>query len=201
MTEALAQLASAGGKVNTATNSISSAFSKLSSGTLSLGNLVSKTASKIGGGIKTIIGWFQRLGSGSSGLKTASFNLSALFKTAIGFKAIQGLVDFGRSAVDLGSQITEVENVVDVAFGSMSDKAYQFASTAKEQFGLSELAAKQYSGTMMAMMKSSGVAQDAASKMSISLAGLAGDIASFTTLIQILLFRKYALEFPGKLNL
>ena len=200
MTEALAQLASAGGKVNTATNSISSAFSKLSSGTLSLRNLVSKTASKIGGGIKTIIGWFQRLGSGSSGLKTASFNLSALFKTAIGFKAIQGLVDFGRSAVDLGSQITEVENVVDVAFGSMSDKAYQFASTAKEQFGLSELAAKQYSGTMMAMMKSSGVAQDAASKMSISLAGLAGDIASFYNIDTDTAFQKIRSGISGEIE-
>lgn len=200
MTEALAQLASAGGKVNTATNSISSAFSKLSSGTLSLGNLVSKTASKIGGGIKTIIGGFQRIGSGSSGLKTASFNLSALFKTAIGFKAIQGLVDFGRSAVDLGSQITEVENVVDVAFGSMSDKAYQFASTAKEQFGLSELAAKQYSGTMMAMMKSSGVAQDAASKMSISLAGLAGDIASFYNIDTDTAFQKIRAGISGEIE-
>nr|DAK97165.1 MAG TPA: minor tail protein [Caudoviricetes sp.] len=200
MTEALAQLASAGGKVNTATNSISSAFSKLSSGTLSLGNLVIKTASKIGSGIKTIIGWFQRLGNGSSGLKTASFNLGALFKTAVGFKAIQGIIDFGRSAVNLGSQITEVENVVDVAFGSMSDKAYQFASTAKEQFGLSELAAKQYSGTMMAMMKSSGVAQDAASKMSISLAGLAGDIASFYNIDTDTAFQKIRSGISGEIE-
>lgn len=200
MTEALAQLASAGGKVNTATNSISSAFSKLSSGTLSLGNLVSKTASKIGGGIKTIIGGFQRLGNGSSGLKTASFNLSALFKTAIGFKAIQGLVDFGRSAVDLGSQITEIENVVDVSFGSMSDKAYQFASTAKEQFGLSELAAKTYSGTMMAMLKSSGVAQNAASDMSITLAGLAGDMASFFNLDTDVAFQKIRAGISGEIE-
>ena len=200
MTEALAKLANAGGKVNSATNSISKAFSKLSSGTLSLGNLVSKTASKIGSGIKAIIGWFQRLGSGSSGLKTASFNLSALFKTAIGFKAIQGLVDFGRSAVDLGSQITEVENVVDVSFGSMSDKAYQFASTAKEQFGLSELAAKTYSGTMMAMLKSSGVAQNAASDMSITLAGLAGDMASFFNLDTDVAFQKIRAGISGEIE-
>lgn len=200
MTEALAKLANAGGKVNSATNSISKAFSKLSSGTLSLGNLVSKTASKIGSGIKAIIGWFQRLGNGSSGLKTASFNLSALFKTAIGFKAIQGLVDFGRSAVNLGSQITEVENVVDVAFGSMSDKAYQFASTAKEQFGLSELAAKTYSGTMMAMLKSSGVAQNAASDMSITLAGLAGDMASFFNLDTDVAFQKIRAGISGEIE-
>lgn len=61
----------------------------------------------------------------------------------------------------------------------MADKAYEFASTATEQYGLSELAAKQYAGTMMAMLNSTGVAQDAAAEMSTTLAGLAGDLASF----------------------
>lgn len=200
MTEALAKLANAGGKVNSATNSISSAFSKLSSATSNLGNIVSKTSSKIGTGIKSIIGWFQRLGNSSSGIKTASFNLGNLLKTAIGFKAIRGLANLGKSAIGFGSAITEIENVVDVSFGSMSDKAYQFASTAKEQFGLSELAAKQYSGTMMAMMKSSGVAQDAASKMSISLAGLAGDIASFYNIDTDTAFQKIRAGISGEIE-
>lgn len=200
MTEALAKLANSGGKVNSATNSISSAFSKLSSATSNLGNLVIKTASKIGSGIKTIIGWFQRLGNGSSGIKTASFNLGNLLKTAIGFKAIRGLANLGKSAIGFGSDITEIENVVDVSFGSMADEAYKFASTAKEQFGLSELAAKQYSGTMMAMMKSSGVAQDAASKMSISLAGLAGDIASFYNIDTDTAFQKIRSGISGEIE-
>lgn len=200
MTEALAKLANAGGKVNSATNSISSAFSKLSSATSSLGNIVSKTYSIIGTGVKGIIGWFQRLGNGSSGIKTASFNLGNLLKTAIGFKAIRGLANLGKSAIGFGSAITEIENVVDVSFGSMADEAYKFASTAKEQFGLSELAAKQYSGTMMAMMKSSGVAQDAASKMSISLAGLAGDIASFYNIDTDTAFQKIRSGISGEIE-
>lgn len=200
MTEALAKLANAGGKVNSATNSISSAFSKLSSATSSLGNIVSKTSSIIGTGVKGIIGWFQRLGNSSSGIKTASFNLGNLLKTAIGFKAIRGLENLGKSAIGFGSAITEIENVVDVSFGSMADEAYKFASTAKEQFGLSELAAKQYSGTMMAMMKSSGVAQDAASKMSISLAGLAGDIASFYNIDTDTAFQKIRSGISGEIE-
>ena len=200
MTEALAKLANAGGKVNSATNSISGAFSKLSSATSNLGNIVSKTSSKIGTGIKSIIGWFQRLGNSSSGIKTASFNLGNLLKTAIGFKAIRGLANLGKSAIGFGSAITEIENVVDVSFGSMADEAYKFASTAKEQFGLSELAAKQYSGTMMAMMKSSGVAQDAASKMSISLAGLAGDIASFYNIDTDTAFQKIRAGISGEIE-
>lgn len=200
MTEALAKLANAGGKVNSATNSISSAFSKLSSATSSLGNIVSKTSSIIGTGVKGIIGWFQRLGNSSSGIKTASFNLGNLLKTAIGFKAIRGLANLGKSAIGFGSAITEIENIVDVSFGSMADEAYKFASTAKEQFGLSELAAKQYSGTMMAMMKSSGVAQDAASKMSISLAGLAGDIASFYNIDTDTAFQKIRSGISGEIE-
>lgn len=200
MTEALAKLANSGGKVNSATNSISSSFSKLSSATSNLGNIVSKTSSKIGTGIKSIIGWFQHLGNSSSGIKTASFNLGNLLKTAIGFKAIRGLANLGKSAIGFGSAITEIENVVDVSFGSMADEAYKFASTAKEQFGLSELAAKQYSGTMMAMMKSSGVAQDAASKMSISLAGLAGDIASFYNIDTDTAFQKIRSGISGEIE-
>lgn len=200
MTEALAKLANSGGKVNSATNSISSAFSKLSSATSNLGNIVSKTSSIIGTGVKGIIGWFQRLGNSSSGIKTASFNLGNLLKTAIGFKAIRGLANLGKSAIGFGSAITEIENVVDVSFGSMADEAYKFASTAKEQFGLSELAAKQYSGTMMAMMKSSGVAQDAASKMSISLAGLAGDIASFYNIDTDTAFQKIRAGISGEIE-
>lgn len=200
MTEALAKLANAGGKVNSATNSISSAFSKLSSATSNLGNIVSKTSSIIGTGVKGIIGWFQRLGNSSSGIKTASFNLGNLLKTAIGFKAIRGLANLGKSAIGFGSAITEIENVVDVSFGSMADEAYKFASTAKEQFGLSELAAKQYSGTMMAMMKSSGVAQDAASKISISLAGLAGDIASFYNIDTDTAFQKIRAGISGEIE-
>lgn len=172
MTQALAQLASAGGRVSTATNTISSAFNKLSS----VGGKTLSAMKKVASGI---VSAFKQIGNSGKHIESARFSLWNLAKTAIGFRVGYGILEFGRNAFELGSAITEVENVVDVAFGSMTDKAYEFASTAKEQFGLSELAAKQYSGTMMAMLNASGVAQDAAAKMSIGLAGLAGDLASF----------------------
>ena len=148
----------------------------------SLAKLATKTASAITSSVKGISSAFGKLSGSGGGLKNASFGLKDLLKTALGFKAVSGLVEFGKSAIELGSDITEVENVVGTAFGSMAQKAYDFASTASEQFGLSELAAKQYSGTMMAMLKSSGVAQEAAADMSITLTGLAGDLASFYNL-------------------
>ena len=172
MTQALAQLASAGGKVGTSTNTITSAFNKLSS----VGSKTMSVMRKVASGITSA---FKQIGNSSGGLTKAQFSLGNLLKTAIGFRLGYGLLNFGKQAFELGSAITEVENVVDVAFGDMADKAYEFASTAKEQFGLSELAAKQYSGTMMAMLNASGVSRDAAAEMSTTLAGLAGDLASF----------------------
>ena len=172
MTQALAQLASAGGRVSTSTGKISTAFSKLAS----IGNKTLSAMKKIASGIASA---FKQIGTSSKHVDTARFSLGSLLKTAIGFRLGYGLLQFGQQAFELGSAITEVENVVDVAFGSMADKAYEFASTATEQYGLSELAAKQYAGTMMAMLNSTGVAQDAAAEMSTTLAGLAGDLASF----------------------
>lgn len=153
-------------------NMIKNAFGKITQG-------MQKAASGIKKAASGITSAFSKVSSAGSGLNTASFSLGTLLKTVAGFKSAKALWNFGKSAIDFGSDITEVENVVDTAFGSMANMAYEFASTATEKFGLSELAAKQYSGTMMAMLKSSGVAQESAAKMSTSLAGLAGDIASF----------------------
>ena len=92
------------------------------------------------------------------------------------------LVNFGKEAVKLASDIQEVQNVIDVTFGSGAAKIEEFAQSAAEAFGLSELSAKQYAGTMGAMLKSSGLATSAAQDMSIALSGLAGDLASFYNL-------------------
>lgn len=193
MTQALAQLASAGGKVSTATNTISKAFNKLTS----IGGKTLSAMKKVASGI---VSAFKQIGNSGKHVDTARFSLWNLAKTAIGFRLGYGLFQFGQQAIDLGSRITEVENVVDVAFGSMADKAYEFASTAKEQFGLSELAALDYAGTMKAVLNSSGVAQDAAAEMSTSLAGLAGDLASFYNISQDVAWDKIMSGMAGEVE-
>lgn len=208
MTQAMARLSSTGGRVSASMKPTNTAFQTVSKSLNSLSNVAKKASGTIkkamSGIAKVVNGAFSKIGQigikasnamkrvagdmaaafarithSSRGLNTASSNLKNLLKTILGFKGLQALGRFGKNALELGSDITEVENVVDTAFGSMAGHAYAFASTAKEQFGLSELAAKQYSGTMMAMLKSSGVAQKQAAIMSTTLAGLAGDIASF----------------------
>lgn len=185
MTEALSRLASSGGRISTATNTVSNSFSKLSSIVRGISSLLSNGANKAKSGINFLVSGFSNLISSSNRLESATSNVGSFIKTVLGFKtASLAMSKFnqamnGKGIMELGSDITEVENIVDVAFGSMANKAYEFASVATKQFGLSELAAKNYTGTMMAMLKSSGVAQDSAAEMSTTLAGLAGDLVSF----------------------
>lgn len=96
--------------------------------------------------------------------------------------AVRQLVRFGREAIELGSDLAEVQNVVDVTFGSLNSEVNAFAKNAVTQFGLSELSAKQFTSTMGAMLKSMGFGERAAADMGMSLAGLAGDLASFYNL-------------------
>lgn len=120
--------------------------------------------------------------SGSlGGLKSVLGKLGGIITAAFSIKAI---IDFSKEAIDLGSDLEEVQNVVDVSFGSMVSACEDFASTAITKFGMSELAAKQTASTYMAMAKGMGVAETAASDMAITLAGLSGDVASFFNLDQ-----------------
>ena len=108
--------------------------------------------------------------------------ISGIAKTVGIALSVAALVNFGKQCIELGSDLQEVQNVVDVTFGEMSSTIDQFAKDAIEKFGLSELAAKQYTSTMGAMLKSMGFTGQAVSDMSMELAGLAGDMASFYNL-------------------
>ena len=193
MTQALAQLATAGGKVRTSTNTVTSAFNKLAS----VGNKTLSAMKKVANGI---VSAFQRIGNSSGGLTKAQFSLSNLLKTAVGFRLGYELLNFGKQAFQLGSDITEVENVVDVAFGGMAQSAYDFAKTAQEQFGLSELSALRYSGILMSMFNASGIAQRDAAEMSTTLTGLAGDLASFYNIDQDDAFTKLRSALAGEVE-
>ena len=96
--------------------------------------------------------------------------------------SITAIVSFGKSCIDLGSDLAEVQNVVDVTFTTMSEQVNDFSKTAITQFGLSELSAKQYTSTIGAMLKSMGITGDEVYNMSTKLTGLAGDMASFYNL-------------------
>lgn len=108
------------------------------------------------------------------------------------------LINFGKESVKLASDIEEVQNVIDVTFGQGAAQIEEFAQSAAEAFGLSELSAKQYAGTMGAMLKSSGLVTKEAQEMSIALTGLAGDMASFYNLDTDLAFEKIRSGISGE---
>lgn len=200
MTKALAQLAASGGRVSSAVNTMNTSFGKLRNGFSELASLASRAGSAVSSGIGKMVNAIRNIGSASGSISTVNFSLKNLIQTAIGFKAVQAFGQFTKDAITLGSDITEAENVIDVSFGKLKYKAYDFASTASKQFGVSELAAKRYTGTIMAMLKSSGVAQNAASDMSVALAGLAGDIASFYNIDTDTAFYKIRAGISGEIE-
>lgn len=120
-------------------------------------------------------------------------------KTLFAAFSVKKLLDFGRSCIELGSNLAEVQNVVDVTFPHMSAQVDKFAKDAAVNFGLSETMAKQYMGTIGAMSKSLGFSEKAAYEMSEGIASLAGDVASFYNISQDSAFDKLQSIFTGTL--
>lgn len=97
--------------------------------------------------------------------------------------AIEELFEFGQKAIELGSNLAEVQNVVDVTFGDSASAIDEFAKSAIENFGLSETSAKKFASTIGSMLKSMGdFSADELVDMSTKLTALAGDMASFYNL-------------------
>lgn len=92
------------------------------------------------------------------------------------------LAGVGVASVNIASNLTEVQNVTDTVFGEMSGQIDKWSMNAISQFGLSELQAKQFTGTLGALLDSSGITGQALVDMSTNLAGLTGDFASFYNL-------------------
>lgn len=107
---------------------------------------------------------------------------SKLAKT-IGLVAIaRKALDTIKTGIDYASDLAEVQNVVDVTFGSSSSVIDSWSKECLSAYGMNEVSAKRYAGTIGAMMKSSGLAGDAIVGMSQDMVGLAGDMASFYNL-------------------
>lgn len=119
-------------------------------------------------------------------------------KILAGAFAIKKITEFTSACLDLGSDLAEVQNVVDVTFSKMNEKVNNFAQNAVFQFGLSETMAKQYTGTFGAMAKAFGFVESEAYAMSTTLTGLAGDVASFYNITQGEAYTKLKSVFTGE---
>lgn len=124
----------------------------------------------------------KQIGAFQSSLNSSMGAISKAFKIGLGYISVKAITGFVKATTEIASDLTEVQNVVDVTFGSMAKDINEFSKTALEQFGLSELSAKKYTSTMGAMLKSSGITGEAVKDMSIEMAKLSADMASFYNL-------------------
>lgn len=131
----------------------------------------------------------------TGGIKKA---LSSLTKGFTATAIVYGLIKVGKQAVQTASDLQEVQNVVEVSFGSMSAEVDKFAENALKQFGLSKLSAKQFASTFMAMSNGMGIAAEAGKNMSLNLTALAGDLASFRNVEQDVAFTALKSVFTGE---
>ena len=128
---------------------------------------------------------------------------------------------FGKigDSIEIASDLVEVQNVVDTVFGDMSGKVEQYAQNSIKQFGMSELAFKQYSSRFQAMGAAMGIdsasvgqankflneqtngyveMSDSMADVSINLTKLAADMASFYNVEQSAVAEDLAAIFTGE---
>lgn len=143
----------------------------------------------------------------NKGLKNASNNikssgiensLKSIGKAAVAAFSVGAVVNFTKSCLELGSNLSEVQNVADVTFGNLNSEVDKFAQNAIEQFGLGQTVTKKYVGTFGAMAKAFDFNNQAALEMAETLTGLTGDVASFYNLSTDEAFTKLKSVFTGE---
>ncbi|HCD46262.1 MAG TPA: hypothetical protein DEQ64_21585 [Lachnoclostridium sp.] len=128
--------------------------------------------------------------------------MASSFKKIAGVVAaalsITAIVAFGKSCIDLGSQLAEVDNVIQQAVPSMEGRIDSFAKNAIEKFGMSEISAKRYTGVFSSMARGFKFSEESAADMGMTLTGLAADVASFYDTSQSEAFTKLKSVFTGE---
>lgn len=142
---------------------------------------------------------FNNFGRGAGNARKKAFSLAgAIGKLYANYwlllRAFRGI----GKGIDLASDLTEVQNVVDVSFGQYRDKIEDFASTSIQDYGMSELTAKQIASRFQAMGGAIGFAQGEMADMSIELTKLAADMASFYNVEQDAVAEDLAAIFTGQ---
>ena len=153
-----------------------------------------KEAKKTGGEFEETVE--DTMGGTESTVSTAAAKIAKAIGSAF---VVKQVIEFGKAAIGVASDLNEVQNVVDTTFGTDGAiKVNEWARNAAEAFGESELQAKQFTSTLGAMFKSMGVGQADMEEMSMSLAGLAGDMASFYNLDPTEAFEKLRSGISGE---
>lgn len=166
--------------------------------TEALANLAKTGASS--GRAATSLGKSLNIFSGSANkAKSSSFSLAAAFGKLYAsywllFRAFSKIKD----AIDISSSLTEVENVVRTTFGNYEKLIQDFSKTSIQDFGMSELTAKQVASRFQAIGTAMGFSQGKMADMSLQLTKLTADMASFYDMEQSDVARNLQAVFTGE---
>lgn len=142
---------------------------------------------------------FSGMGNSAKNARKHIWSLaSAVGKLYAAFWAAQRVLSGFKKAIDISSDLTEVQNVVVNTFGQYTDKLEQFSKTSIKMYGMSELSAKQTASRFQAMGLAMGAPVKDMSDMSIQLTSLSADLASFYNISQEESSRKLWSIFTGE---
>ena len=126
--------------------------------------------------------WQKFQKEGSVGVKAGLTAAAAAKGFSLLDTAISGAAGVMSSAVGKASDLNETMSKSGVVFGTSADQVSKWGDKAAESLGLSKQQAIEAAATFGNLFKNLGQTDESAAKMSESLIGLAGDLASFNNI-------------------
>ena len=161
----------------------------------SLGNSVKNMSGKFSGIPATLKRFDSAISKSVGKIKSFKSSILSAFGAVGGiYAAINGI----KKSIDIASDLTEVQNVVDVTFGNFKDKIESLADVSIPELGMSELTVKQIASRFQAMGTAMGIARGEMADMSVDLTRLAGDMSSFYNVAQEDVARSLQSVFTGE---
>ena len=131
---------------------------------------------------------------------TNNYNRSvgSLISTLAKLVSAGAMIKFSKQCIEAASDLQEVANVTNVAFGQSAQLVNDWAKSKAANFGLSETAAKRYVGTFGTMAKQFNMTAKDAAYMGIEITKLTGDVASFYNISDTAAATKLKAIFTGE---
>lgn len=130
-------------------------------------------------GTKAMIQISNSMNDATKSMSSLKSSLKGIIDTLGLVFSLKALINFGQQAVDVASDLTEVDNVVQKAFGNMRGEMDALADSSIKNLGISRLEAYQTGSTFMAMGKSMLTSSQDAKDMALNLTKLSANMASF----------------------
>ena len=178
-------------KLAVAMNELITSLSKapqVSQNVIDLTNALAKlarTGASSGRAVDSLTRMMNPFSNATKKAKTSAFSLaSAIGKVYATYWLLFRAFGKIKEAMDISSQLTEVQNVVNTTFGEYSRLLDEMSKTSITEFGISELSVKKTASNFQAMGTAMGFTRGKMADMSVELTKLSADMASFYNVSQ-----------------